>query len=272
MGAVVVTGAARGIGAACAFALADRGTLLLCDLREADLEETATALARAGRNVALLGGDLCDEEARRALAARVEQEGGLSVLAHAAGVSGAMADARRVLEVNLGATAHLLDALEPLLLPGAAGVCLASQAGHFTGRGLDAESEALLDDAGRPDLYDALEARLGEAASGSEGAYGLSKRGVQLLVVARAPAWGQRGARLLSVSPGIVETVMGEKARAANEAAVGVLLERTPVGARMGRPEEIAAVVAFLCSPGASFMSGVDVLVDGGSTGQIIGG
>jgi NAD(P)-dependent dehydrogenase (short-subunit alcohol dehydrogenase family) len=64
---------------------------------------------------------------------------------------------------------------------------------------------------------------------------------------------------------------MGRREAEANRGSGGVILEKTPVGARLGRPHEIAEVVAFLCSPAASFVSGVDLLVDGGSTRQVLG-
>lgn len=268
MGIVVVTGAARGIGRACAQALADLGPLLLVDLREALLAETAAALRAEGATLETLACDLTDPDAIADLVARVGGGGGLRALAHAAGLSGSMASAERVLEVNLQASARLVDALEPHLQPGSAAVLLASQAGHFTQRALDAQAEALLADPLQPDLYQRLVEALGAAATGSQGAYGLSKRGVQLLAISRAPAWGRRGARILSLSPGIIETDMGHAEAAANDELVKRLIESTPIGARMGRPEEIAAVVAFACSDAASFLSGVDLLVDGGSTHQ----
>ena len=75
-----------------------------------------------------------------------------------------------------------------------------------------------------------------------------------------------RGGRIVSLSPGITDTHMGNAELEENKAAVETLIANTPVGARQGRPQEIAAVAAFVCSEAASFMTGVDLLVDGGST------
>jgi NAD(P)-dependent dehydrogenase (short-subunit alcohol dehydrogenase family) len=74
----------------------------------------------------------------------------------------------------------------------------------------------------------------------------------------------------VSLSPGIIDTGMANLELEANREAMSDILEKTPIGRRMGSPEEIAEVVAFLCSDGASFVSGVDWLVDGGSTHQAL--
>jgi len=114
-------------------------------------------------------------------------------------------------------------------------------------------------------------AALGADALDGGTAYGLSKYGVQQLVIARAGDFGRRGARLVSLSPGIIETPMAAAEMEAHTEAMQAIIGMTPVGARRGRPEEVGAVAAFLCSPEASFISGSDVLVDGGSTGQLLG-
>jgi NAD(P)-dependent dehydrogenase (short-subunit alcohol dehydrogenase family) len=272
MGVMVVTGAARGIGAACARALAGRTTLLLCDLEETALDGIVEELASQGQRAERFAGDLTQESVVETLAKRVEAAGGLAGLAHCAGLSGAQAPAEKIIEINLVATARLLTALQPQVEDGAAAVCIASQAGHFTRAGLPAEAAALLVDPLQDGLFAKLEGVLGDGVTGASGAYGVSKRGVQLLAVKHAPAWGARGGRVVSVSPGIVETDMGRAEYAKNTVAIDSIMERTPAGNRMGQVEEIASVVAFLCSEGASFVSGVDWMVDGGSTNQLIGG
>jgi NAD(P)-dependent dehydrogenase (short-subunit alcohol dehydrogenase family) len=271
-GCIVVTGAAGGIGAASARALGAAGKrLLLSDLNATALDETARALAGEGVDATPLAGDITAGKDRDALAAAVERAGGLAGLAHTAGLSGTMAEARRILDVNLVATARLLERLLPHAREGAAAVCVASQAGHMVGRGMTPETRAAIDDPLAPDFLERLEAAAGPVATAPSGAYGLSKWGVQRLVVSEAPAWGRQGARLVSLSPGIVDTGMGRGELAANTHAMNTIMEKTTVGRRMGRPEELAAVIAFLCSEAASFVSGVDWLVDGGSTHQVIG-
>jgi NAD(P)-dependent dehydrogenase (short-subunit alcohol dehydrogenase family) len=98
-------------------------------------------------------------------------------------------------------------------------------------------------------------------------AYGLSKWAVRRLVIQRAPAWGAEGARIVSLSPGIIDTPMGRQELEQQPMMAGII-DATPLG-RTGTADEIAAVIEFLCSPGASFVTGTDLLVDGGSTEQV---
>ena len=128
----------------------------------------------------------------------------------------------------------------------------------------------MIDDPLAPDFPVRLEAAAGPVATAPAGAYALSKWGVQRLVVAKAPAWGRRGARLVSLSPGIVDTGMGRDELAVHGDAMKAILEKTPVGQRMGRPEELAAVIAFLCSDRASYVTGAAWSADGGTVPIIV--
>jgi NAD(P)-dependent dehydrogenase (short-subunit alcohol dehydrogenase family) len=271
-GVVVVTGAASGMGLASAAAIAAQSGLLLVDLRAEPLAQAEQTVRRGATLCESVAGDLCDAATLQAVADRTRAHGGCRGLVHSAGLSPTMADARRLFEVNLVATARLVAALEPHLVDGATGILFASQAAHLVARGVTPEIDALLDDPLRPDLYERLATLAGPLATSSGGAYALSKRGVQRLAVARAPAWGARGARLVSLSPGVIDTQMGRQEMSVQTAAMQSIVAATPVGRRMGRAEEIASVVAFLCSDAARFVSGIDLLVDGGSTQQLLRG
>lgn len=270
-GAVLVTGAGGGMGRACAHAVAGQGALLIQDLNPDGLAATADALGSEGIRTRSLAGDLCDSAHLESLAKAADEAGGLRALVHTAGLSPTMAPSERIFEVNLVASVRLLDALEPGLRPGAAGVLFASQSGHMIAGSATPEIDTVLDDPTAPEAWRRLVASAGEMASQPGGAYALSKRGVQRLAVRRAAAWGAAGARLVSVSPGIIDTSMGLAERKGQPAATDLILARTVVDGRMGRPEELASVVAFLCSDAASYVSGVDWLVDGGSTWQVLG-
>ena len=169
-----------------------------------------------------------------------------------------MADGARVIDVNLVGSDRVVRAFEPILQPGSAAVVFASMAAYLIPS--DPAIDAILDDPEAPDLLDQLDALGLTDHSGL--AYSVSKRGVIRLVERRAGTWGARGARLVSMSPGIIDTPMG---RAEDEAlpAMAVMV-RSSALAREGTAEELAAVATFLVSDAASFITGTDVLVDGG--------
>jgi NAD(P)-dependent dehydrogenase (short-subunit alcohol dehydrogenase family) len=170
-----------------------------------------------------------------------------------------MANGRRIYEVNLRATSRLLAAMQPVLVSGSAAVCFASIAGHAVPP-VQPLTE-VLDDPDADDFYERL-AALGVDPEQPETAYALSKLGVLRLVRRLAPAWGARGARILSLSPGIIDTPMG-RLEDENQPLMAQMVTASPLQ-REGSAAEVAAVAAFLCSPAASYMTGSDVLVDGG--------
>jgi NAD(P)-dependent dehydrogenase (short-subunit alcohol dehydrogenase family) len=114
------------------------------------------------------------------------------------------------------------------------------------------------------DALDPLDRANRAGIDDSGAAYGWSKWALRRLVVDRAPSWGERGARIVSLSPGIVDTPMGRR-ELEQQPAMPTIVELTPLR-RMGHADEIAATIEFLCSEAASFITGTDLLVDGGST------
>jgi NAD(P)-dependent dehydrogenase (short-subunit alcohol dehydrogenase family) len=237
------------MGRACVERL--RGTvdqLVAVDLRAPDIDGTVGVAC-----------DVSDPDSVAALVDRVLEHGIFGALAHAAGLSPTMADPRRIVEVNLVGTVHLLDALEPIVAQGSAAVCFASSAGYLPLELLGDELASLVHDPRADGFLDRVEALLHDSGL----AYAWSKKGVQLVAAKAAVRWGPLGGRVVSLSPGLIDTPMGRQ-EFEQQPIMQQILDDTPLH-RLGSADEIAAVVAFLLSADASFVSGIDVLVDGGS-------
>jgi len=266
----VVTGAGRGMGLACARRMADTvDTLVVVDRDVANLQAVQDELG-ARVHIVPLAVDVADRAAVAQLAV-VAEHGELRGVAHAAGVSPTMAPWRTVLEVDLIGTALVIGALTPFITEGTAAVCFASMAAHLmaANTNVDPAVDAVLDDPLRDGFLDALRSAVGPGIEGSGLAYAWAKRGVHRFVRRTAVPWGKRGARICSISPGMIDTPQGRQ-EADAQPAMTMMLEHTPLG-RFGTAEELAAVVAFAVSDEASFMTGIDLLVDGGVCAAIEG-
>jgi NAD(P)-dependent dehydrogenase (short-subunit alcohol dehydrogenase family) len=258
---VLITGGTGGMGMACAARLGASGdSILLTDLDAAALGRATRELARADVDAEGFACDLADPACGEAIAGALREGPPLDALVHTAGLSPVMADWRTIVAVDLVGTARVLDAALPFVRSGGAAVCIASMAGHLVPA--DPAVAALMAEPLDPGLLEKLDALPGRPVGGPAAAYSHAKRAVRALVASRATAWGARGARIVSLSPGMIRTPMGTL-ELEKQPAMKALLERTPL-ARLGEPEEIAGVVEFLCSPSASFVTGCDLLVDGG--------
>lgn len=241
-------------------------TIILADVDEQKLDAQAGALTASGHRVVARVVDVSERTSVEELAATARLHGRVAAVVHTAGVSPVQASIEAILRVDLLGTARMLDAFADVVAPGGAGVFIASMAGSMAS--LDADLEQRLAGTATDRLLELPE--LAPAAIGDPGAaYVISKRANQLRVRHASLRWGARGARVNSISPGVIATGMGV---AELDGPSGEVM-RAMVGAsglgRVGTPEEIAAAVSFLLSHDAAFITGTDLLVDGGVVASI---
>jgi NAD(P)-dependent dehydrogenase (short-subunit alcohol dehydrogenase family) len=264
----IITGAAGGMGQACARAFGQTMDLVLTDLSSERLNSFAKSLQSEGYGVvACLAGDLADVNLCNAVVVEASGGNGLGTLVHTAAISQMMGSWNEILRVNLVGTVRLLNEIETILVDGSVAILIASMAGHLSP--VIEEADDLLDNPLAPDFFARIEPLIAsKAASDTRGAsplsYALSKRTLMRICEQRAASWARRGARIVSLSPGMIWTPMGQREADGNPFAAAVV-EATPVG-RWGAPNEIAAAARFLASDAAAFITGTDLRVDGGVT------
>ncbi|MFE4667571.1 SDR family oxidoreductase [Streptomyces sp. NPDC056716] len=220
-----------------------------------------------------LRGDGYDVEGRRVdvgsadsvaeLARTAASLGAVTGIAHTAGLSPAQAPVDAILRVDLLGVALTLDAFERVVAPGGAGVVIASMAGTLARGALTTDTEQALANTPADELL-ALPILRGEALPDAGFAYSLAKRANQLRVQSASTRWGLRGARVNTISPGVISTPMGQQELAGpGGAGIRAMVEASGTG-RLGTAGDIAATAAFLLGPDATFVTGTDLLVDGG--------
>lgn len=254
----VVVGAG-GLGMAVARRLGLSHRILLADRNVGHAEQQCSRMRDEGHDAIAIRCDVTDREDVLALARQAESAGPVRTLAYVAGLSVAANDFRAIMSVNLVGAAVTASAFLDVLAPGGSAVFISSSSAHM--RDLPSHLLPLLDDPQQPDFITRFERKLGDEAKPAN-AYWMSKAALNRMCRRDASPWGRRRLRIVSVSPGLIATPMGA---AAYQASPGKhkLLAAVPL-ARECTMLEIANIVDFLASDAASFISGTDILVDGG--------
>jgi NAD(P)-dependent dehydrogenase (short-subunit alcohol dehydrogenase family) len=260
---IVVIGAGQ-IGQAIARRVGVGKQVLLADLRQDNANAAAEVLANAGYATSVATVDVSSREAVQALVETASRLGNVTGLIHAAGVSPTQASPATILRVDLYGTALVLEEFGNVIAPGGAGVVIASQSGHRVPALSDEQNQALATTPTEQLL--SLAFLQPDQLTDSLHAYQLSKRGNSLRVMAEAVRWGKRGARLNTISPGIVMTPLArDELNGPRGAGYRRMIEGSAAG-RAGTPDEVGTVGALLMGPDGGFITGSDILMDGGVT------
>lgn len=260
---VVVVGAGF-IGQAIARRVGAGKHLLLANVTHKSAVEAAEALANAGFDVSAAEVDISSRASVQALVDQASGLGAITGLVHAAGVSPSQAPIETILKVDLYGTALVLELFGNLIARGGSGVVISSQSGHRL-PALTAEQDKALATTPTDELL-ALGMLQPGRVTDTLHAYQLSKRGNSLRVMAEAVRWGRRGARVNTISPGIIITPLArDELTGPRGAGYHRMIETCAVG-RAGTPDEVGNVAALLMGPDGGFITGSDFLMDGGVT------
>lgn len=238
--------------------------ILLADLRQDNADAAAEVLANAGYEVSVATVDASSREAVHELVETATGLGEVTGLIHAAGVSPSQASPATILRVDLYGTALVLEEFGNVIAEGGAGVVIASQSGHRLPP-LTVEQNKALATTPAEELLD-LPFLQPDQVTDSLHAYQLSKRGNALRVMAEAVRWGKRGARVNTISPGIIITPLArDELTGPRGEGYRRMIELSASG-RAGTPDEVGTVARLLMGPDGGFITGSDILMDGGVT------
>ncbi|MGA2450466.1 MAG: SDR family oxidoreductase [Polyangiaceae bacterium] len=264
MKSVIVVIGPGSIGQAIARRVGAGKHVLLADLRAENAKAAADVMRNAGYEVSTAIIDISSRESIHQLALAATKLGEITGVIHAAGVSPSQASAATILNVDLYGTAVLLEEFGNVIARGGAGVVIASQSGHRLGA-LTAEQDKALATT-PPEQLLSLPFLRPDQVKDSLYAYQLAKRGNSLRVMAEAVRWGKRGARVNTISPGIIITPLAhDELTGPRGEGYRRMVDGCPVG-RAGTPDEVGNVGALLMGPDGAFITGSDFLMDGGVT------
>ncbi len=266
---IVVIGAGQ-IGQAIARRVSAGKHVVLADLHLRNANAAAEVLTDAGFDVSTATVDVSSRESVHELVDTATAFGAVTGVIHAAGVSPSQATPEINLAVDLYGTALVLEEFGNVVAAGGSCVVIASQSGHRLGP-LTAEQDAALATTPADELL-ALPMLQPDEVTDALHAYQLAKRGNSLRVMGEAVRWNKRGARVNTISPGIIMTPLArDELTGPRGEGYRQMIERSPAG-RAGTPDEVGTVGALLMGPDGAFITGSDILMDGGVTASFFFG
>lgn len=252
------------IGLAIVRRIAAGKKVIIGDKNPANAQSAADVLNNAGFDASAFEADLSSRESILGIISEALTYGNIKYLVNAAGVSPSQASVEKILEVDLYGTAVLLDEVGKVIAEGGSGVTISSQSGHRM-PALTSEEDYLLATTPAESLL-SLKMLQPENITDTLHAYQMAKRCNVKRVMAESVKWGTRGARINSISPGIIVTPLAvDEFNGPRGAFYKNMFAKCPAG-RPGTADEVADVAELLLNDKSSFITGADFLIDGGAT------
>lgn len=260
---MILTGAGQ-IGMAIARRMGYGMKIVIGDKKYENAQTIAKIMCDAGFDTEPVEMDLSSRESIQNLIAKAQQYGEISMLVNAAGVSPSQAPIEAILKVDLYGTAVLLEEVGKVIREGGVGVTISSQSGHRM-PALSPEADEQLATTPAEELL-GLEILQPENIRDTLHAYQMAKRCNEKRVMAESVKWGEKGARINSISPGIIVTPLAiDEFNGPRGDFYKNMFARCPAG-RPGTADEVANVAELLMSDKGAFITGADFLIDGGAT------
>lgn len=261
---VMILAGAGQIGMAIARRMGYGKKIIVGDKSISNAEAITKTMNEAGFDAVRVEMDLSSRESILSLIAEAQKYGDISMLVNAAGVSPSQASIETILKVDLYGTAVLLEEVGKVIKEGGVGVTISSQSGHRM-PALTAEEDELLATTPTDQLLN-LDILQPQNIRDTLHAYQMAKRCNVKRVMAEAVKWGERGARINSISPGIIVTPLAlDEFNGPRGDFYKNMFAKCPAG-RPGTADEVANVAELLMSDRGAFITGSDFLMDGGAT------
>lgn len=257
------TGAGQ-IGMAIARRMGYGKKIIVGDKKPENAQAIAKIMNEAGFDVIPLEMDLSSRASIQNIIAEAQKHGDITMLINAAGVSPSQASIETILKVDLYGTAVLLEEVGKVIAPGGVGVTISSQSGHRMPQ-LTPEADEQLACTPSEELL-SLDILQPENINDTLHAYQMAKRCNEKRVMAESVKWGEKGARVNSISPGIIVTPLAiDEFNGVRGDFYKNMFAKCPAG-RPGTADEVANIAELLMSDKGAFITGADFLIDGGAT------